>query len=531
MSSYAASAGKAEQRTNFFSKRRNIRLCLLAFTIFYYADVCLRASGKYFWHDELITVYFARFTSLSRLWDALHSGLESNPPAFHLLTRASENIFGENLIGTRMPEIVAFWLLCLCLFYFVERRAGAAGGFVAMMLPVLTGAYYYAYEARPLILLAAFGGMALIFWDNAVGLGRPTTGRDRRWLIAFGLSLLAALMFHCYGVLLVIPFALVELYRIIRIKRWDWGVWSALTLPLIPAFFLYVAMLRFFRKAFRGTDFILFFPANWPAVLKVYSFLLTPTMAILLLFLALLAWDQKSKETGTDGERQSRFGWEDTLLCLGFAALPAFGIILGRIVHTPYFGRYFLSAILGFCIPFGVIAGTMRSSRRLLPILLLVIAATLLLDFGRLLRHRLTGTGESLEEPSIHKKLSTTPGEPLIYYPLIKQTSRNSEPIAVLDVTDFLYLLNYAPQLASRLYYVHPSARDQALRALSAFRTWSPVKYNPVLTGDQLTSRFSHFFIYSHIYNIEDFYQMSRLAKVQAFWATDEHFLAEMQTK
>src|SRR5690349_18198356 len=201
MSVNAVAVGKAKQLRAFWDEKRNIHLGILAFTIFYFTDVCLRASAKYFWYDEILTVYFSRFSSFTQLWGALHSGIESNPPAFHVLTRASEAIFGENLIGTRMPEIVSFWVLCLCLFYFVNRRAGAAAGFVAMMLPMLTGAYFYAYEARPLIILVALGSMALLCWDNAVGLERPITGPNRRWLIGFSFCLLAALMLHCYGVL------------------------------------------------------------------------------------------------------------------------------------------------------------------------------------------------------------------------------------------------------------------------------------------------------------------------------------------
>jgi hypothetical protein len=204
------------------------------------------------------------------------------------------------------------------------------------------------------------------------------------------------------------------------------------------------------------------------------------------------------------------------------------------VAHTPYFDRYFLSAVLGFCIPFGVIAGTIRSSRYHLPILVAVIAATLFLDFGRLVRHRLTGSGEALIEPSNKKELATTIGKPLLRHPLIEhQASKGAEPIAVLSPVDFLYLLHYAPELASRLYYVHSSNRDEAFRVYDAFCGWSPVKYNPPLTGVQLTRQFRKFYIYSDVYNpgIGSFQMISRLADIQSFWSSGDYFLARMQTK
>jgi hypothetical protein len=231
-------------------------------------------------------------------------------------------------------------------------------------------------------------------------------------------------------------------------------------------------------------------------------------------------------------EREITFSWEDTLICLGFAGLPAFGVILGQIAHTPYYGRYFLSAVLGFCIPFGVIAGAIHSGRHLRLILLPVIAAALLLNFSRLLRHQLTGSGETLQEPSSGKQLSTTVGKPLLFHPLIQnQAKKGSEPIAILDPLDFLYLLHYAPALAPRLYYVHPSSHDMFLRGFEMFRPWSPVKYNPALTGAELTAHFKTFYLYSHTFYVEDFGRMCRLATVQAFWGSGEQFLANMQTK
>ncbi len=468
---------------------------------------------------------------MPRLWRALQTGLESNPPGFHLLTRASEKIFGENLIGTRMPEIVSFWVLCLCLYKFVERRAGALAGFVAMLLPMLTGAYFYAYEARPLIIVVALASVALLCWDNALGMGREQKGRDRRWLAAFSLALFAAYMLHCYAILLTAPFAIAELYRAVRLRRIDWGFWLALGVPLIPTFFLYLPMLRFFRAASDGTDFAVYYAAVWPEVIKFYGFLLVPCTAILLLAFALFARDRAALPDAVELDPgRPEFSWEDTLLCLGFAALPAFGVLLGQIVKSPYFGRYFLSALLGFCIPFAIMTGATKKRRWIVPVVLAAISFALVLNFARLVRHRITGSGETLIEPSTKTEMSTTAGHPLRSYPLIvRQASHSDEPIGVLEPTEFLYLLHYAPSFASRLYYIHSDDRDASLRGLRGFRPLSPVKFNPVLTDRQFAERFQNFYVYTDELHLEEFYRISRLAKIRSFAASGTHILASMQ--
>jgi hypothetical protein len=141
---------------------------LFGFSIFYFADVCLRASEKYFWYDEFFTLHLSRLPGFGVLWQALREGADFNPPLFYALTKASHAVFGTGQIGTRMPEIVGFWVFCLCLFAFVNRRAGAIAGSIAMLFPMLTGAFYYAYEARPYGVVLGFCGLAMFCWQRSL---------------------------------------------------------------------------------------------------------------------------------------------------------------------------------------------------------------------------------------------------------------------------------------------------------------------------------------------------------------------------
>ena len=508
------------------SRSPYIWLCIASFTVFYCIDISFRASAKYLWYDEILTLYFARLPNLHSLWGALQSGLESNPPAFHLLTRATEAIFGEGLISTRLPEIFSFWVLCLCLFHFVERRAGVIAGFIAMVLPMLTGVYYYAYEARPLIIVAACAGLASVCWDHS-----EQALHQNAWLLGFSFALLAAFMMHCYAVLLLIPFGIAELTRDFRSRNLNWRFWIAWIAPLLPASFLYIPLLRAFSAAAKGTDFAITFAPLWPEALRFYSFLLLPCSAILILALSLFALDRVAPPDKSIGEKRwVTFDWDDALLCGGFAALPLFGIVIAQQVHSPYFARYFLSAIFGFCIPFAIQAGDARARTWVRPVLTAVICASLALNLARIVRHRIHGDGETLIEPSTSMWLSTTPGKPLKNYPLIRDIMESdSKPIAVLEPLDFLYLVEYAPKLVPRLYYIHSSEADAQFRGLAAFLPWSPVKYNPVLIGHDFVRKYPSLYIYSDMAHMEEFYRLSKLASIKSFRATEGHFLASMQ--
>src|SRR6185436_3095753 len=121
---------------------------LAAFAITYLAIASALAWHKLLWNDELFTLYIARLPTNSDIWAFLASGVEQLPPTFHILARMSLNLFGVNPWALRLPEILGIGVMSLCLFVVVSRRSSAAYGLVAMVLPVVTHAFYYATEAR-----------------------------------------------------------------------------------------------------------------------------------------------------------------------------------------------------------------------------------------------------------------------------------------------------------------------------------------------------------------------------------------------
>jgi 4-amino-4-deoxy-L-arabinose transferase-like glycosyltransferase len=191
----------------FLDRRR--KLLLLLCTVSYAYVTCHRASRKLFWFDELFTVHISALSSPWPIWNALANGVDFNPPLLYILTWLSQTIFGIGQVATRLPAIVGFWVFCLCLFKFVAVRSTALAGFISLAFPLITPAYWYAYEARSHGAVLGFCGLALISWQAA------TSRTNHRLGPVFGLfaSMACALATHSYAFLLLIPFAVGELAR------------------------------------------------------------------------------------------------------------------------------------------------------------------------------------------------------------------------------------------------------------------------------------------------------------------------------
>jgi hypothetical protein len=121
---------------------------LLFASLGYFTITFYRAERKLFWFDEIFTLYIARLPDLGSIWSACIHGVDFNPPMVYLLTRWSQAFFGANELGARIPQVVGFWIFCLCLYRFVSIRTNALAGFIALLLPITTGDYWYAYLSK-----------------------------------------------------------------------------------------------------------------------------------------------------------------------------------------------------------------------------------------------------------------------------------------------------------------------------------------------------------------------------------------------
>ena len=153
-----ASLEKDAQRMAALLKKYQY-LFLLILTLVYAVGAIGNARNRPLWYDEVVTVMAASAPDAAGTWKAAQA-IDANPPLLHLLTHFSMQWFGPGEIAVRLPAILGFWIFCLCLYRFTLRRVGIYYALLALLLPIATEAYTYAYEARAYGLELAFCGLA-----------------------------------------------------------------------------------------------------------------------------------------------------------------------------------------------------------------------------------------------------------------------------------------------------------------------------------------------------------------------------------
>ncbi len=503
-----------------FSRRTVAYVSVICFSILYFVETIIRASDKRFWFDELATYYICRLPTFHDSWTAVLHGADYNPPFFYLIERASMAIFGDGLVGVRLPQIVAFWILCLCLFGVVSRCAGTWAGLTAMAFPMITGAYYYAYEARPHGIVLGLAGLSLFCWDRL-----ESRRNSVFWLAAFALSLQAAFLTHCYAVLIVIPFALVEVVRTIQSKKLDWRKWLALTLPAVIAAISFIPLLRSYRSSFQRTGHNSVMPANSGQISSFYLEMLRPCVLALVIVLILFALQRRFGNSSREHSRA--LGWH-LFLSVAFLAMPLYGMLLANTIHGPFVARYFMSAAIGVCAVVGLGAGQ-RAKGRLDLLLPGIVGVLFVWNAERLASDYIHGIGEYITEPSTNNLLNTTPGDDLANHPLLRDSSSDL-PVAIPDIHDLLYLVRYWPSQLARLFEVLPSRDTAAYLITQPVREWCHVQYNDVATYDEFFRTHRHFLLYGRP---PFYFLLTRLiadgAQVRNLkFEGTEHFLAEI---
>jgi len=513
----AKEAAKSEQRGSLAGGNAG-KLIITVFSILYFADVLVRASEKFFWYDELFTVYLSRL-NVPSLWSALADGADYNPPLFYLLTRACVALFGEGNTGVRVPEILGYWVFSLCLYRFASRRAGVLAGTIAMLFPMVTSAYYYAYEARPHGIVFGFCGLALVCWQ----ISEDSAARRRAALFGFAAALLGALMMHCYAVLILAPFGCAGVVRILETHRIRWDFWIALITPAMLSLTIYVPLLRSYKNVQRTTDFANVALPGWSQVGHFYGALWAPCMAIVAAILIILLLDFRDRRIAVFFSAR-----RELLLAVFFMLLPVFGVLLGKATHAPFFHRYFYTAAGGMAIALGIGTALPNERSRAAVFITALLAVAILVNSARLAVARWKGQGEKLREESAGFLLNTKPDQPLAMHSVLMQ-DRSALPIAVVNPFDYIYLDYYAPRLRDRIYSVSFAAGtftyfafERLIRCCDAFA------HEPTVLGE-FQSRHKKYLLYGDAGTAD---QIRSLASpgtyIEATTFRDEHFLARV---
>jgi hypothetical protein len=470
------------ERTDQFAERLETGKLwfVVYFSVFYLAATSALAANKVMWYDELLTFHLAHLPGLSAIWSALKEGVEQNPPLIHIATRACLRLFGDGHVVIRIPAILGFLVMSLCLFRFVSRRTSAACGFLAMLFPWLTGAYAYAYEARGYGMLLGFCALALVFWQSA------TERKPRRLALGgLALSLGGALLTHCYAVLLLLSLVVGESVRWLGSRRADWPVWLSFTAPA-PIVLLYFPLFSALKSF--SVDNVLLRPEP-SSIPSFYEFLLGPALWPFLATLAVLGLSlngRKSDESDRPAARFREFPCHETTAAAVLLAMPAIVVVLALLVTHVFLERYGLPSVIGFSALLGFLVHKCRCPRHAVSFLVLLYLSW----FGGSVWSQLRPPGGVSNAPA---KANLQPGdvEPQL-------------PFVVANGQLFLKLDHYgAPALTSRLFYitnqraaVQYTGSDMFDRGFPIMRKWFPLK-GDVADYDEFIAHHARFLVYS----------------------------------
>jgi hypothetical protein len=435
-------AAGARHPSDTFRLTRNHVAGIALVSAVYFADIFFKASRKCYWFDELFTVYLCRLPSFKDTWAAVLHGADFNPPLFYLLTRGSQRLFGSGLIATRLPSTIGVWVFGLCLFLFVARRTSVICGFIAGVFPFFTLAQYYAYEARAHGISLGWCGLALLCWQ------RNAEGRAKYlWLAGFALSLFGALLTHVYALYLLVPFAIVEFYKLLKGGRPNWGIVAAMALAFISVTALiYLPLLRLYR----GNLPVTFFPSSHYLLQSFLVDAIGP--AIIVLLASLVPFAIEGMQRTQCSTVVANIPASEMLLALGFACIPLVGMIGCKVSHGPFLERYFLSSIAGFAIILGFATSRLRVRSGAVRALAGFMFFLMVADLGTV-AYMSAKNRVVLAEPSSGLGLSTDPTKPMEHYESLSQ-DRSGLDIIVFGRMECLYFYEYAsPAIVPHLYF------------------------------------------------------------------------------
>lgn len=304
----------------------------------YFPIAVLIAVKRPLWNDELFTWYIGSLPSMQQVWDALLTGVEQLPPFFFAVTRLAAAP-GMSALTIRLPAILGFWVLMLCLYAFVSRHCGRLLGGIATLVPCLTGAFYYASEARPYGLVLGFAGLALLAWQRA------GIGKSMWWSLLLWITLACAYSCHYYAVFIAVPVAAGELARLIRTRRFNAPVWLAIVLS--PAvLLLYLPLLRAARS------FSVHFWAHPDAgALKVTLLDLTRPAGPTLFVVAIVVCIYVARRRGQAGSLASAsIPPAEIVVAFAFALLPFYVLLAAKALGGAYTQRYVIAAVMGMAL-------------------------------------------------------------------------------------------------------------------------------------------------------------------------------------
>jgi hypothetical protein len=328
----------------------------------------------------------------------------------------------------RLHALLGFWILMIALYAFLKQRLPLPYALMGMVFPMLTFAWFYAFEARAYGIVLGCAGVLLIAWQ--------AVAEDRRRglsLAAMALAMAVALASHAFGVLLAIPIAVGEVVRSVQRRRVDFAVWVALA-AAAPLVLMYPGILAATRD-WDSTGM----QSGLGEVPGFYDTMFRSAVAPLLMAL-LAACLLPRRDKGAAGAAPV-FPRHETAALVAFAVVPVLLLVAGRFLRGfIFYPRYCLPCVIG--VGCGLVAMIYRAaggSRRTGTMMLLVLVAWLGAARGRDAFRGMTSPVAQFQEEN----------------PLLVEALADGRPVMLDEGWLLLAADFYLPDnLVGRLYFV-----------------------------------------------------------------------------
>ena len=313
----------------------------LVLAVIYFLQALGRSPQKLFWNDEYLVYWTAKLPGWGAIWTSLRElPLPIDPPLYHFLTHLGLVAGLPSELAVRMPSLLGFGVMLLCVYAFLVRRVGVPVAFAVATFLQAAPLQYYEVEGRPYGFVTGCIAVALLCWQRAADPERTGT----RWWAVAGIvvSLSAALASHYFAGLAVASLAVGELERTLRTRKIDLPVWVSLLLPsLVVLCYLPLLPAALVYKSLTVA------PPGVTELLVGYELSYSPLLLPALVVASLWPWRRDSIRPTPAQPRH------EIVSALTLFLLPCAGLLAGRFLTGHYEGRYTLSFVIGTGILLG----------------------------------------------------------------------------------------------------------------------------------------------------------------------------------
>ncbi len=434
---------------------RRLGLMLVAGTVLYFAAMTVQSALKPLWYDEMFTHYLAMLP-VRRLWAALCAGAEVHPPLSIVAAHFAQALLGPTALATRLPEIFAFWLTAIAVFFLVRGTLGVSWGLAAVLFIFISDAEYYATEARPYAIVLCCAAVALLSWQHLHG------RRRHFFLVCILLSMAAAVSAHFMAVLVAIPIAVGEVVRTRHRRRIDFPFWLV-TVAGLSVILFYLPIMHAAQQYLAHNSQGAGHTASIPVLFGLLLLPLVPVLATALIGLWMTCGlPSRSASVTVAASQGNGIRSYNIAAALAFFLLPLCQVVLEHWTRSVN-PRYTLSYVLGASLLFTYGCARMFNRARAAGFVCLLFFASAL------------ATGALLHYRAVHKL-------PL-WPPRIDTSELPDLPILVDQGFHYTPLYWYNPALQSRMYFVaspedalRVSHSDTAELNLLFEKDWAPIK-------------------------------------------------------